>query len=833
MKRTISNIALLVLPLLVVFGCGDGGFIDERHANLPPNTWLSSGPPEGITNTNYRVHFFWNGFDPDGDVESYQYIITNDWETGSLIIDENISATLEELGYEWTDSIYSTDSTFVVEASQFPDSANPEEWEYFYGDAVGRFLFFGQHTFFLRAVDEFGEPDPTPAHRSFTATTIAPSVSINHPSDTGTPGGWEQLPPDIFFTWLGNDSVGGGGQIIEPDSTRVTIFTSGEYGIGPDVRVGSILDIPDSAWSRWRGWNEPIDSILQISGKNALIQDLTPVGPQDPGLYLFMVQAKDEAGALTSHFQDGKNLKRLRITDSLYPRLYVEEPTLGLKVSSGYNAYDFTIGEGQPLRLSWSGNAGHYGSQITGYRFGWDIEDTENEEEWSNWSLNTVSTTGTYVSGTHSVHIQCQDYSGNITTMLFRFLVVPFTMEKTLLLIDDFDNNQFDEGYPLGQETAFWSSNIARNDDEMKAFWEEMLGDYETWHPDADYFRVSSLISRPPFELVASYQHIIWETARTPNDAGLYRISRFVDPWHSQEVPFDYVSAFMERGGQVLIVGSTPIYTTMPSAGDMPNDVNRSRTPISYLRNLTYVVGDGTVGVRRYLPYKQFGIDILLNAIERNGRDPLENLSAPFKTNHTRWGMVGAEATYLELVEGVDIPNTYALPGTLLMNDAVLEWFEYGAEILEPFGGGGFFGVPDAEIYNWDWYGRYLDPPTAFRRNEFVPLLNYVVADNQTRFGTDPIWDNDLYSADGRQYREAFWAVKYDVDDDIYGADSLWGGAAGPEHGHAIAVLGMPAGTDHKNVAVGFHPWYLDRGHAKLLIDHILVDILEVPKELN
>ncbi len=831
MKRILGTIALLLLPMLLsMSGCGEGGFEGERYTNLAPNTWLSSGPPEGITNTSYRVHFFWNGFDPDGDVDRYQYIVTDDWVTGSLVIDDNISDTLEDLGYVWTDSLFATDSIFVVEASQFPDSANPEEWEYFYGDEEGRFLFFGQHTFFLRAVDEHGTPDPTPAHRSFTATTIAPSVTIDHPRDTGTPGGWENLPPDVFFTWIGNDSVGGGSLVIEPDSTRVAIFPADEYDIDENSSVGSILAVPDSAWTRWRGWDEPIDSILQIDGKSALVQDLTPIGQNSDGRYLFMVQAKDEAGALTSHYQDGKNLKRLRITDSLYPRLYVEEPTLGLKVSEGWNAYDFTIGEGQPLHLSWDGSASHYGSQITGYRFGWDIDDTENDDEWSNWSTNTKNTTASYVSGTHSVHIQVQDYSGNITTMLFRFLVVPFTMEKDLLLIDDFDNDQFDEGYPVGQETAFWSSNLARNDEQMKEFWEEMLGDYETWHPDADFFRVSSLISAPPFELVAGYQHIVWETARTPRDAGLYRIARFVDPWFSQEVPFDYVSAFMERGGQVLILGSTPLYTTMPSSGDMPVDINRSRTPISYMRHLTYIVDGGETGVRRYLPYKQYGIDVLLNAVESNGREPLDALAAPFKTDHTHWGLIGAETTRLQYADDYGIGTEYGplLPDTLRMSPETLEWFEYGAEILEPLGGHGYFGVPDAEIYNWDWYGRWLDPPVAFRTNEFIPLLNYVVSDNSSRFGTDPCWDCERIHADGRQYREAFWAVKYGVE-----GDSLWGGAAGPEYGHAIAALGMPVETDHKNVVLGFHPYYLNREDAKLLIDHILVDILEVEKELN
>jgi hypothetical protein len=829
MKKLTGKLALLLLPVLIIAGCGDGGYGGTRYDNLAPNTWLSSGPPEGITNTTYRVHFFWNGYDPDGEVKYFQAIVTDDWITGSLIIDENIAETLESLGYEWTDSIVSSDSLFVVEASQIPDPDNPDDAEYFYGENDGRFLFFGQHTLFLRAVDEFGKPDPMPAHRSFTSTTIAPSVNILHPQDTGTPGGWENLPPDIFFTWSGNDSVGGGSQIIEPDSTRVAIFLEGENGIDSGEPEGSVLDIPEEAWSRWRGWDEPEDSVAHISGTGALAQNLTPSGGGSDGRYLFLVQAKDEAGAVTSHYRDGKNLKMLRITSSLYPRLYAAEPTLGLKVATNYNAYDFTIGEGQPLHMNWSGDASHYGSQITGYRHGWDIEDTENDEEWSNWSLNGTSTTASYISGTHSVHIQCQDYSGNKTTMLFRFLVVPFTMEKPLLLIDDFDNDQFDEGYPVGQETAFWTSNLARNDDQMKEFWEEMLGDYETWHPEADYFRVNSLISKPPFELVASYQHIVWEAARTPRDAGLYRIARFVDPWYSQTVPFDYLSAFMERGGQLFLCGSTPLYTVMPSAGDMPNDVNRASTPIAYMRHLNYVVDGGEVGVARYLPYKQFGIDVLMNAVESDGRDPLDGLSVPYKTDHTHWGMVAAETTYLEFEEDYGIPDVYHLPDTLQMSPETLDWFEYAAEVLENHGGHGFIGVPDAEIYNWDWYGKYLDPPVPFRTNEFIPLLNYVVADNTTRFGTNPIWDHEAWTNDGRQYHETYWAVPYVAAN----GDTVYGGAMGPEYGHTVAMIGIPFESGHRNVTVGFHPYYLDRTHAKLLVDHILVDILGVSKTLE
>jgi len=829
MRRQIGTLALLMLPLMIIMGCGNGGFLGDRYANIAPDTWLTSGPPEGISDTNYRVHFYWDGYDPDGGVKYYQAILTDDWVTGSLIINENISSTLEELGYEWIDSIYSTDSTFIVEASQVPDSSDQDQWQYFYGDEYNHFLFFGQHTLFIRAIDEFGKPDPVPAHRSFTATTIAPTVAISHPKDTGTPGGWENLPPDIFFTWSGNDSVGGGPLVIEPDSTRVAIFPEGDNGIDSSQPVGSVLEIPDSAWSRWRGWNELEDSVTHISGKSALARNLTPAGSGSDGRYIFLVQAKDEAGAVTSHYKDGKNLKMMRITASLYPRLYVEEPTLGLKVATNYNAYDFTIGEGQTLHLSWSGDASHYGSQITGYRYGWDIEDTENDAEWSNWSLNGTNTSAAYVSGTHSVHVQCQDYSGNKTTMLFRFLVVPFTMEKNLLLIDDLDNDQFDEGYPIDPESSYWSSNLARSDEQMKAFWEEMLGDYETWNSEADYFRVNSLISKPPFELIASYKHIIWETARTPRQAGLSRISRFVDPWYSNKVPFDYLSAFLERGGQIFLCGANPLNTVLPGVGDTPTDVDRSTKPIAYMRHLKYIVDGGEAGVARYLPYKQFGIDVLMNPVESNPRTPLGELSVPFKTSRTHWGMVGAQTTYMELNGDYGIPSTYALPETLKMSQETLDWFAYSADYMEAYGGGGFFGLPDVEIYNWDWYGKYLDPPVPFRTHDYVPLLNYVVADNTTRFGTEPGWDTQIWSSSGRQYHEVYWSVPHVTEN----GDTLYGAAMGPEYGHAIGLIGMPSGTDHRNVVLGFHPYYFDRTDAKLLVDHILVDILGVSKTLN
>ena len=50
-------------------GCNDNNFGPEvRHANRPPETVLSSGPPDSTTSTDYRVHLYWSGADADGTI---------------------------------------------------------------------------------------------------------------------------------------------------------------------------------------------------------------------------------------------------------------------------------------------------------------------------------------------------------------------------------------------------------------------------------------------------------------------------------------------------------------------------------------------------------------------------------------------------------------------------------------------------------------------------------------------------------------------------------------------------------------------------------------------
>ncbi|HZM15667.1 MAG TPA: hypothetical protein VFE28_06665, partial [Candidatus Krumholzibacteria bacterium] len=45
--------------------------------NEPPETLLTSGPPDSTAATSSRVHFYWNGTDADGTVDHFDFIMVD------------------------------------------------------------------------------------------------------------------------------------------------------------------------------------------------------------------------------------------------------------------------------------------------------------------------------------------------------------------------------------------------------------------------------------------------------------------------------------------------------------------------------------------------------------------------------------------------------------------------------------------------------------------------------------------------------------------------------------------------------------------------------------
>lgn len=826
-------ILLTVASLAGALGTGCDNPADTPKPNQLPEVYLSSGPPNGDPNVNYKVHFYWNGYDPDGAVSHFEYLVTNDNVTGPILIDDSVYQTLADLDaaypavdYRWH-KIEVHDTILSVRADSIPYGSDAADSLYFYGD--DRFLFRAHHTFFLRAVDEHGAVSARPAYRTFTATTIAPVAKIEHPSDVGNVGGYDNMPQDIFFRWAGVDSVGDG-TVIEPDSTRFVTLRKGDYGLDTQFS-GRMINLPDSIWSSWRHW-EAVDSLNDnVGGKRTLITGLTPISAgQGQGEYLFMVQAMDEAGAITSHYEDGKNLRKLRIVSSLQPTIAISEDILGVRVSSSDQTFDFTIAERQPLNLTWSANADSYGSEITGMRFGWDILDTANDDEWSSWSLSKTSSSNSFVSGSHTFYLEARDYSGYTTQVLYRLFVVPFTMDRDLLFIDDYSNlasSDPDQSWPDGEDFAFGTYYLP--DEAQRTFWNAILMEYGGYDPVVDFFKVSVVEPKPPFQRVASYKRLIWEVKEEQaGESGLAEVSRFVDTYVVNQVPFDYLAAFMDRGGHALICGSQPVFAMLPMITEMGSATYERKSPMAFLKHLGYSQGgpgESAAAVQRFLPWSHFGVDAVVKPVDQTAKNYTWT-RADFITFRIFWGLAGMGYPGDEL-DRFPISSDWAPADTLRFRPDVYQWLaDAGAVFMEQainrvpprvdcdlfdcVNPPPLFGTDMVEIYNWDFFATKFTPNLVYRQNMFIPLLTYRPADDTTRWGSNPTNVHTALTDDGENFDELNYSM----------------GGAGE---HAIAVIGL-RNPETPSVLMGMVPYYLAEDEAQGFIDHVLIDIFNMVK---
>lgn len=243
------KIRLLVLVLAlcaVVVSCSD-----DEGPNIAPDTMLTIAPDQGST-TSYRVSMAWQGTDPDGQVAGYEIA----WRDGVIS-----SAVLDGLSWEPTAV---GDSTFEVAADTCPALGNTCSHS---------------HTFFVRAVDNDGGKDPSPAYVGFTATSLTPRSYINFPP-RGTGQFTITLPTCVTIGWEGVDTDG---EAVEYRVARK------KYEDWP------VRQPPPDSDTRWGSW----------STATSLTVTMLPTEPDDP--WSFYVQARDNAGAIENVFEDTRN----------------------------------------------------------------------------------------------------------------------------------------------------------------------------------------------------------------------------------------------------------------------------------------------------------------------------------------------------------------------------------------------------------------------------------------------------------------------------------------------------------------------------------------------
>jgi len=245
--RARLGLALLVAGMAVgalLAGCGVKGTLVP---NLPPETVVFvSGPVDTL---NHVVHLRWFGSDPDGSVSRYEFRWVYPAGAGPAGYDSSL----------WVPTTR-TDSTFTL----FTPAG------------------YSMPTFVVRAIDNAGEPDPTPARETFQFSNAPPVVHLtNLPLPTTFPVvtiTWTATDPDgdiahaSYLVWLdANEAnatlVPAGNQFTLPP----TMFSNGAGGyVGGPHRVhiravddGGAVSAPDSA-----SWN-----VMLPQGNVLLVDD--------------------------------------------------------------------------------------------------------------------------------------------------------------------------------------------------------------------------------------------------------------------------------------------------------------------------------------------------------------------------------------------------------------------------------------------------------------------------------------------------------------------------------------------------------------------------------
>lgn len=545
-------LASLVPLAIQLGGCTTTEREGERLDNQPPRVWLSSAPPEGTTE-KYTIRMFWGGWDPDGEISYYEYKITNN--EGNTFVSADTAGP-------W-DPVYGNDSTFTFTADLPADSTNDSQ-------TVAEFV--RSHTFFIRAVDEEGMRSLEPVHRSFTARTLSPRVFVDIPRRNGLNPA--SVPPISTFRWTATDFVSDLLSPQAPDSVQYALVSTKEFDedwedtinyLRKDPNVlneyGRTAEDSDAEWSDWIFYEAPQDS-----GK------FWTTPPLDFGGYIYAMRAIDEAGAITPVLDEIQNVRRVRVSGrSTGPLFTVFNEFMG-SVTTSTCKTPVTIIDlpaSVPVAFKFSADASDYGGLVSGYRYGWDITDLNDESQWEIdftpfTGTTATSPTRTFGFGTHVFTVEVVDNSGFCSRVQVKINYVQFTMNKNLLLVDDFkaDKNQ----------GAGWSDPIGRgvlpNDSEHDQFWELALSNVAGFSPSVDVVEVTGS-STIPLTVVANYKSMIWSCYGNRGQISdlplLYQYIQYrkKDPGTTgggggKQQP-NLLALFMAAGGHLFLNGNHPV----------------------------------------------------------------------------------------------------------------------------------------------------------------------------------------------------------------------------------------------------------------------------------
>lgn len=367
-------------------------------------------------------------------------------------------------------------------------------------------------------------------------SVTAPALTITSPPYVGG------IPKYLEVTRFSWSSSGEQPAVDVRYFASMLVDTNGNYDTTFDM-VGDINENParyDSLWSDWISYYAPEDS-----GRTTIIGDdeLLTYGRR----HYFFVQGRDSEGNVTEIFKRETNARHFTVTYSSGPLIYIAERVLAnfIFIGTSFRPEERMLPAGISLSFYWKGNADQYSNEITGYRYGWDITSLEHWD--APYEPGTIrSAPVAFFSGVHTITVEAADIAGNITRGQITIEIIPWEMDRDLLLVDDY----YAPFYPLpdlsspseSEHDAFWASICSR-----AAGFDEVRDIYDTY----------AWSRAPSIELIGRYRNVVW--TYSPESAN--RWSRIVEftpesaPGISRDETPNIISIFLEKGGHVWTSG--------------------------------------------------------------------------------------------------------------------------------------------------------------------------------------------------------------------------------------------------------------------------------------
>ena len=609
-SRTRVGIALTTVSALACFwltGCQPASEITGTITpNAAPITELTGFPPS-LYETTFAVDFRWTGYDRDGRIAGFRWKLSNNWADGisiedTLTVDPVTGSTINP--WHFTTA---TDTTFFVTAD-IPNYPNDDE-DYQRS--------YQPHTLFIAAVDNECAIDESPANVSFTATTLLPRIRVSIPAALVGQNEAGGLPTNVTLQWSGEDHDAETGT---PTSVRYLWkeawlpdegYVSSAFVY--NQHVDELIDFADSLWSPWQPY-----------GAYAAQRRVTfPDQPADlDKRYLFAIQARDTAGAVSIDREYGYSVVNVKIVQNRSPRLDIYEQNLGSwDTYFDRSSFQFDIAAGQELSFSWSADAEDYAGTIESYRWGWDVTDPNDDND-PNWSvlpglspMHVRTGPQVFQRDVHTLTIQAIDDSGLLVRCKVIFNVVPIPPaeeQDPVLLVDDVEDhnsNRWPDRWGSPQDT----------DERRDAFWEAVLDAVPGYH--SGLHSIDTYQSRLKYRDLVGYRVVVWTSKWVMAPYNL-----IADEFRPTSYCYDnrliWLEAYQELVGNVLFASSRGLNQFLRQR-------NNYMTPViidSYEETYTdqngdnFIVGFGTcirpdgeayrVGLETY-PYKTMGVSMI------------------------------------------------------------------------------------------------------------------------------------------------------------------------------------------------------------------------------